>query len=207
MDWLSEEKQFYATGFENVCGIDEAGRGPLAGPVYVAAVILPRGKTIDGVNDSKKLSAKKRELLFDRIVEQALSYSIISADVEEIARKNILGATLAAMQRAVAALSIPADAALVDGNRLPSLSIPTRCVIKGDGKVACIAAASILAKVSRDRYMIELDARYPQYGFAKHKGYPTKAHYQAILKYGPSPVHRAYFLRNLEEKRKIYAET
>lgn len=205
MDWLTYEHALYAQGFENVCGTDEAGRGPLAGPVFAAAVILPREVVIDGVNDSKKLSEKKREALFIQITEQAAAYAIASADEQEIAERNILGASMLAMQRAVEALSVPAQAALVDGNRDPSLSIPTTCVVKGDGKCACIAAASILAKVSRDRYMLELDAKYPQYGFAKHKGYPTPAHYEAILRYGPSPAHRLYFLRNLEEKRKAYA--
>lgn len=205
MDWLTYEHALYAQGFENACGVDEAGRGPLAGPVFAAAVILPREVVIDGVNDSKKLSEKKREALFAQITEQAADYAIASADEQEIAERNILGASMLAMRRAVEALSVPAQAALVDGNRDPSLSIPTTCVVKGDGKCACIAAASILAKVSRDRYMLELDAKYPQYGFAKHKGYPTPAHYEAILRYGPSPAHRLYFLRNLEEKRKAYA--
>lgn len=205
MDWLNYERAFYAQGFENVCGVDEAGRGPLAGPVFAAAVILPHGHVIEGVNDSKKLSEKKRDMLFTRITEQALAYAIASADIQEIAERNILGASLLAMRRAVDMLPVPAQAALVDGNRDPSFPIPTNCVIKGDGQCACIAAASILAKVSRDFYMLKLDAQYPQYGFAKHKGYPTRAHYEAILRYGPSPVHRLYFLRNLDEKRKTYA--
>lgn len=205
MDWLAYEHALYTQGFDNVCGVDEAGRGPLAGPVFAAAVILPREVVIDGVNDSKKLSEKKREVLFTQITEQALAYAVAKADEQEIAEHNILGASLLAMRRAVDALRVPAQAALVDGNRDPRLSIPTTCVVKGDGKCACIAAASILAKVSRDRYMLELDTKYPQYGFARHKGYPTRAHYEAILRYGPSPAHRLYFLRNLEEKREIYA--
>ncbi|MFT8888355.1 MAG: ribonuclease HII [Ethanoligenens sp.] len=205
MDWLTYEHALYAQGLGQVCGVDEAGRGPLAGPVFAAAVILPHDRVIDGVNDSKKLSEKKREALFACITEQALAYAVASADEQEIAAHNILGASLLAMRRAVSALQVPAQAALVDGNRDPNLSIPTTCVVGGDAQCACIAAASILAKVSRDRYMLELDAKYPQYGFAKHKGYPTRAHYEAILQYGPSPVHRLYFLRNLEEKRRQYA--
>lgn len=205
MDWLTYERALYVQGLEPVCGVDEAGRGPLAGPVFAAAVILPRGVVIEGVNDSKKLSEKRREVLFDRIRDTALACAVASADEREIAEYNILGASLLAMRRAVAALEIPAQAALVDGNRDPSLTIPSTCVVGGDAQCACIAAASILAKVSRDRYMLELDEKYPQYGFAKHKGYPTKAHYEAILRHGPSPVHRLYFLRNLEEKRRQYA--
>ncbi len=205
MDWLADEREFAAAGCHAVCGIDEAGRGPLAGPVYAAAVILPEGLVIPGVNDSKKLSAKKRETLFDVIQEKAAAWAVARASVAEIEEKNILGATLAAMRRAASALSLPPDAALVDGNRDPDLNIPTRCVVGGDGRCACVAAASILAKVSRDRYMCELDKQYPQYGFAKHKGYPTRAHYEAILRFGPSPVHRMRFLRNLEEKRRQYA--
>ena len=205
MDWLTYEHALYAQGFGTVCGVDEAGRGPLAGPVFAAAVILPRGVMIEGVNDSKKLSEKQHEILFDRIRDQALACAVASADEREIAEYNILGASLLAMRRAVSSLQIPAQAALVDGNRDPLLTIPSTCVVRGDSRCACIAAASILAKVSRDRYMLELDAKYPQYGFAKHKGYPTRAHYEAILRYGPCPAHRLYFLRNLEEKRKQYA--
>ncbi len=203
LNFFYEEEQ-RALGYAHVCGVDEAGRGPLAGPVFAAAVLLPAGLVLPGLNDSKKLTPQKREELYDQIVEQAVSYGIAQAGVEEIETLNILGASLLAMRRAVEKLSPPAQAALVDGNRDPGLSVPTRCIVQGDGISPSIAAASILAKVSRDRLMQELDGAYPQYGFAQHKGYPTKLHYQKLLQYGPSPVHRPSFLRNLSEKAKLY---
>lgn len=189
-------------GFTAICGVDEAGRGPLAGPVCAAAVILPPGCEIEGVNDSKKLSEKKREALFDVILQRAVAASVAFADVEEIERLNILQATFLAMNRAIDGLSVPADYALIDGNATPQgIAIPCETIVKGDAKSMSIAAASILAKVSRDRLMLELDARHPEYGFAKHKGYGTKAHTQAILQYGVLPEHRAKFLEKLLGKR------
>jgi len=180
-----------------LCGVDEAGRGPLAGDVYAAAVIFDEGVSIDGLNDSKKLSEKKREALFDEIIEKAKDYCIATATVEEIESLNILQATMLAMKRAVAGLDIVPDMAVIDGNRLPDLTCPAQAVVKGDSLSACIAAASILAKVSRDRYMKKLAEEYPQYQFEKHKGYGTKLHNEMILKYGPSPVHRMSFLKKL----------
>ena len=186
-------------GYVSVCGIDEAGRGPLAGPVYAAAVILPEGLVIDGLNDSKKLTEKKREYLFDIIKEKAIAWSVGTATAREIDEINILQATYLAMKRAAEGLPVPADYALVDGNRMPPLAIPGETVIKGDAKSPSIAAASILAKVSRDRYMYELDRELPEYQFAKHKGYGTKLHYEMIKKYGISDYHRLSFLKNLSE--------
>ncbi len=180
-----------------LCGVDEAGRGPLAGDVYAAAVIFDEGVPIDGLNDSKKLSEKKREALFDEIIEKAKAYCIASATVEEIERINILQASMLAMKRAVEGLGIVPDMAIIDGNRLPDLTCSAQTVVKGDGLSASIAAASILAKVSRDRYMKKLAEEYPQYQFEKHKGYGTKLHNEMILKYGPSPVHRMSFLKKL----------
>ncbi|MDO4156285.1 MAG: ribonuclease HII [Oscillospiraceae bacterium] len=180
-----------------LCGVDEAGRGPLAGDVYAAAVILSPEHLPEGLNDSKKLTEKKREQLFPQIQKMAVAYCIATASVEEIAEYNILGATMLAMQRAVSGLSMQPDYVLIDGNRMPKLSIAAETVVKGDATSATIAAASILAKVARDHYLLELDAQYPQYGFAKHKGYGTKAHCEAILQYGASPVHRKAFLRKL----------
>ena len=183
-----------------LCGVDEAGRGPLAGDVYAPAVILPFDADLPGLNDSKKLSEKKREMLYDLIVEQSVSFCVATASVEEIDRLNILNATFLAMQRAIDGLSLSPDYLLVDGNRRPpSLKQPCSCVVKGDGTSACVAAASILAKVSRDRYMKQLGEQYPEYGFEKHKGYGTKEHYKAIAEHGVSPVHRKSFLKNLEE--------
>ena len=202
IDWLFYENNAMNKGYTAVCGVDEAGRGPLAGPVYAAAVILPEGKIIEGVNDSKKLSEKKREALFDVIKTEALSYSIASASAKEIDELNILNATYLAMKRAVEGLDIAADYALIDGNRMPPLSIEGETVVKGDAKSASIAAASILAKVSRDRYMLELAKRYPQYQFEKHKGYGTKLHYEMLDKFGPSDIHRQTFLRTWYEKKK-----
>lgn len=200
MDWYAYEKRAGERGFSAVCGIDEAGRGPLAGPVCAAAVILPPDCDIPGLNDSKKLSEKKREALFPVIQAKALAFGIGWATAEEIDRVNILQATFLAMARAVEALPAPADYALVDGNRMPPLPIPGETIVKGDATSASIAAASILAKVSRDRLLRRLDEEHPEYGFAKHKGYGTKAHYEAIRKYGLLPEHRRSFLKNLEAK-------
>ena len=191
-----------AEGYAVLCGVDEAGRGPLAGPVCAAAVILDPNDPIEGLNDSKKLTEKQRERLFDEIKEHALAYSIAFATVEEIEEVNILQATYRAMTRAVEGLSVTPDLALIDGNGIPpTIKVPKRCVVKGDALSASIAAASILAKVSRDHVLDELDTQYPQYGFMKHKGYGTKAHYEAIAQHGPSPVHRLSFLRKFYEKQ------
>ena len=194
---LDLENCAYEMGFQAVCGVDEAGRGPLAGPVFAAAVILPPGLIIEGLNDSKQLSEKKREELFDIIQREAVAYGIGMADHKEIDQVNILQATFLAMRRAVEKLSPAPDLVLVDGNRDPNLGIETHTIVKGDARSASIAAASILAKVSRDRYMMELDKLYPAYEFAKHKGYPTKEHYQAIRDSGVSPVHRKTFLKKV----------
>ena len=181
-----------------IAGVDEAGRGPLAGPVVAAAVVLPRDFDVPGIDDSKKLTEKKREALYDVIVETALSWCVASASVEEIDEVNILNATYLAMERAVAGLDVTPQYILVDGNRLPPhLPAPAQAVVKGDAHSANIAAASILAKVSRDRLLIQMDEQYPQYQFAKHKGYGTKLHRELILQYGPSPVHRKTFLTKL----------
>ncbi len=178
-----------------ICGIDEAGRGPLAGDVYAAAVILGDGVFIDGLNDSKKLSEKKREQLFDEIIEKADAYCIATATAAEIDEYNILGATFLAMKRACEGLKIKPEYALIDGNRTPELDIPCEAVVKGDSKSASIAAASILAKVARDRYMKELDEKYPEYQFCKHKGYGTKLHYEMLSQYGMCPEHRRSFFK------------
>ena len=187
----------YAEGYTAVCGCDEAGRGPLCGPVVAAAVILPRDTVIEGLNDSKKLTEKKREALFDVIKEQAIAYAIAEASPAEIDEINILNASMLAMRRAVAALAVKADFALIDGNCSRGFEIPTETVVKGDAKSASIAAASILAKVTRDRQCIELDAEYPEYGIAKHKGYPTKDHMDAVRRYGAAPIYRKSFLKFL----------
>lgn len=197
MDWLKYENDALEKGYINICGVDEAGRGPLAGPVCAAAVILPKGEIIEGVNDSKKLTEKKREALYDVIKEKAVAYSIAFASVEEIEEMNILNATMLAMKRAVEGLEVPADYAMIDGNKIPDLNIPAECVVKGDANSMSIAAASILAKVTRDRLCAEYEIEYPQYGFAKHKGYGTKQHREMILKYGPCKIHRMSFLKNL----------
>lgn len=197
MDWLKYENEALSKGYNNICGVDEAGRGPLAGPVCAAAVILPKGEIIEGVNDSKKLTEKKREALYDVIKEKAVAYSIAFASVEEIEEMNILNATMLAMKRAVEGLEVPADYAMIDGNKIPDLNIPAECVVKGDANSMSIAAASILAKVTRDRLCAEYETEYPQYGFAKHKGYGTKQHREMILKYGPCKIHRMSFLKNL----------
>lgn len=185
-------------GYKLICGVDEAGRGPLAGPVCAAAVILPPDCQIDGLNDSKKLSEKKRELLFDIIKEKALAYNIAYGTLEEIETYNILEATYIAMNRAVNGLSLKPDFALIDGNRVPKgIAIPCETVVKGDMKSCSIAAASILAKVTRDRLMIEYGNKYPEYNFQKHKGYGTKEHYEAIKQHGVCEIHRLSFLKNV----------
>ena len=184
-----------------ICGVDEAGRGPLAGDVYAAAVIFPNGVLIEGINDSKKLSEKKREELFSVITQKAMSYSIATASVEEIEDINILNAAMLAMKRAVEALSVTPELVLVDGNKTPDIAPKALAVIKGDAKSQSVAAASILAKVARDRYMREIDLKYPQYQFSKHKGYGTKLHYEMIDKYGVSDIHRMSFLKKHFEKK------
>ena len=191
------ENEIYAEGFELICGVDEAGRGPLAGPVCAAAVILPRGIEIAGLDDSKKLTDKKREALYDVICEKAITYGIAFASVEEIESINILNAAMLAMNRAIEKLAPQPQLALIDGNRNSAINIPSRCVIKGDAKCADIAAASILAKVTRDRYMLEMAEKYPEYHFEKHKGYGTKLHYEALREHGPSEIHRPSFLRKM----------
>ena len=192
------DQQFRDACTGQICGVDEAGRGPLAGPVYAAAVILSPERPITGLNDSKKLSEKKREALYDVILQEAEDYCIASASVEEIERYNILGATYLAMSRAVSGLKNAPALALIDGNRIPpNLGVAAQTVVKGDAQSESIAAASILAKVSRDRVLKELDAQYPQYGFAGHKGYGTAAHTAAILEFGPCPEHRPSFLRKI----------
>lgn len=201
MDWLEYENIAYADGYEIVCGVDEAGRGPLAGPVYAAAVILPKGHIIEGVNDSKKLSEKKRDELFDKVIDECAAYSVGIATEKEIDEINILQATFLAMRRAVEGLNVKPDIALIDGNKTPGLDIEQRAIVKGDGKSANIAAASIIAKVSRDRYMLEMAAKYPEYQFEKHKGYGTKLHYEMLEKYGVSPIHRKTFLKKFFEQR------
>ena len=194
LDLWEIERELHAEGIGLICGVDEAGRGPLAGPVCAAAVILPSETELPGLNDSKKLSEKKREQLFPEIQQIALAWSVAFASVEEIEERNILGATMLAMNRAIAGLSLTPDLALIDGNRNKEIEVPSRCVVHGDARCASIAAASILAKVSRDHLMLELAREYPQYGFEKHKGYGTKAHYAALREYGPCPAHRPSFL-------------
>ena len=193
------EQMLHNDGYAVVCGIDEAGRGPLAGAVFAAAVILPDGLVIDGLNDSKKLSEKKRDLLFDIIKENAVSYGIASASAAEIDELNILNATMLAMRRAADMLTPAPDAALIDGNTSRGFSIHTQTLVKGDSLSPSIAAASILAKVSRDRYMAELAEKYPEYNFAGHKGYPTKEHMDLVRKLGPCPEHRRSFLKFLDK--------
>lgn len=193
------ENEAQESGYMNVCGIDEAGRGPLAGNVVAAAVILPKGLVIDGLDDSKKLSEKKREALFDIIQKEAVSFSVAWATPSEIDELNILGATMLAMHRAVEGLDIPADFALIDGNTARGFSIPVKTIVKGDAKSPSIAAASILAKVTRDRQCLELDMKYPEYGFKKHKGYPTKDHMNKLREIGPCEEHRKSFLSFLSK--------
>lgn len=195
---FSYENGARQNGYKMVCGVDEAGRGPLAGPVCAAAVILPDNCVIEGLNDSKKISEKKREILFDIIKEKAIAYSVAYGSLEEIEKYNILEATYIAMNRAIDGLEIKADFALIDGNRVPKgIYIPCETVVKGDSKSYSIAAASILAKVTRDRLMLEYDKQYPQYHFAQHKGYGTKAHYEAINQHGICKIHRRSFLKNV----------
>ena len=194
----SYEKAAEPSGFNIICGVDEAGRGPLAGPVCAAAVILPKDLEIEGLNDSKKLSEKKREQLFDIIIEKAISYCVAYGTLEEIEEKNILNATFLAMNRAIDGLNIKPDFALIDGNKIPTgINVPAAAVVKGDAKSMSIAAASILAKVSRDRLLMEYDKKYPQYQFAKHKGYGTKLHTDLIKEFGPCEIHRLSFLKNI----------
>ena len=197
----SLEQGLRQKGYSVICGVDEAGRGPLCGPVFAAACILPEGYIPEGLNDSKKLSPKKRDQLFDEIRENAISYCIASASVEEIDRLNILEADLLAMRRAIAGLSTTPDLALIDGNIARDFPLPAMAIIGGDAKSPNIAAASILAKVARDRECMELDKLYPEYGIAKHKGYGTKAHMEALRKYGPTPIHRKLFIRFLDEEK------
>lgn len=196
----SIENQLNEAGYEIVCGIDEAGRGPLCGPVVAAACILPMGLVIDGLNDSKKLTEKKREAIFEEITKNAVAYSIALATVEEINETNILEATLLAMRRAVEGLPVRPDYLIIDGNICRGFDIPARAVVKGDATSPSIAAASILAKVTRDRMCYELDRQYPEYGIAKHKGYGTAAHYKALEEHGVPPIYRTKFLRSFYEK-------
>lgn len=198
-DRYAYERAAISAGYQLVCGIDEAGRGPLFGPVYAAAVILPLDLEIPGLNDSKKISEKKREELFDVICAQAVAFGVGSASAAEIDEINILQATFLAMRRAFDTLQVRADYALVDGNKYPPLPVPGEWVVKGDAKCASVSAASILAKVSRDRVLRTLSQQYPQYQFEKHKGYGTKAHYEAIRQFGVLPEHRKTFLKNLDE--------
>ncbi|HIT57434.1 MAG TPA: ribonuclease HII [Candidatus Galloscillospira stercoripullorum] len=197
MDLWEIERSCRARGITMVCGADEAGAGPLAGAVYAAAVILPPELEIKGLNDSKKLSEKRREQLFPVIQEKAVAWAVAWVDEKEIDEINILNARLLAMQRAIEQLSPAAEYALIDGNRDAGITIPHETVVKGDSRSASIAAASILAKVSRDRYMVEMAQQYPQYEFEHHKGYPTKRHYELLRQYGPCPIHRRSFLKNL----------
>ena len=191
------ENEIYDSGVSLICGVDEAGRGPLAGPVCAAAVILPRGIEIAGLNDSKKFSEKKREKLYDEICDKAISFGIAFATVDEIEKLNILNAAMLAMNRAIAQLDPQPELALIDGNRNSAIEIRSQCVVKGDAKCADIAAASILAKVTRDRYMLEMAEKYPEYHFEQHKGYGTKLHYEALREHGPCEVHRPSFLRKM----------
>jgi ribonuclease HII len=197
MDLWEIENSLFDDGYNIVAGVDEAGRGPLAGPVCAAAVILPKNLQIEGLNDSKKLSPKKRDKLYDIIIENAVSYGIGFASVEEIDRYNILNATYMAMNRALEKLNVIPDIAIIDGNRSEGVTFKNICVVGGDGKSASVAAASILAKVTRDRLMEELDRQYPQYQFSKHKGYGTKLHYEKIREFGASPIHRKTFLKKM----------
>lgn len=197
MELWDYERQAWNSGAETVCGVDEAGAGPLMGPVYAAAVILPGELDIPGLNDSKKLTEKKREALYEVITTQAVSWSVTRVEAWEIDEMDILNARMLAMQRAMDGLSVSPDLALIDGNRSNGITTPNETVVKGDGKSASIAAASILAKVARDHYMIEMAEHYPQYAFEKHKGYPTKLHYERLREYGPCPIHRKTFLKKL----------
>ena len=197
IDLLTKEETFYSDSVHILCGVDEAGRGPLAGPVCAAAVILPRGTVIEGLNDSKKLSEKKRDQLFDVICDTAVSYAIAFATVEEIEELNILHAAQLAMNRAIEELDPKPDLAIIDGNQAGDIRFPHETVVKGDASCISIAAASILAKVTRDRFMLDMAQQYPMYHFEKHKGYGTKDHYSALREFGPCPIHRPSFLKNL----------
>lgn len=197
-DLWAIETEYYAKGFEKICGVDEAGAGPLAGRVYAAAVILPQNLMLPGLNDSKKVPEKRREALYEAIIEKALAWSVAWADEKEVDRLNILHARMLAMDRAIQTLKPSADFALVDGNRNIGITISNAMVVKGDAKSASIAAASILAKVSRDRYMCQMSKLYPEYAFDRHKGYPTKLHYERLQEYGFCPIHRITFLKNHE---------
>ena len=191
------ESDLHAQGYGTLCGVDEAGAGPLAGRVYAAAVILPQGWDHPYLNDSKRVTPRRRDLLYEAITQEALAWSVAWAEPEEIDAINILQARMLAMERAIQGLSIPPDLALIDGNRSQGITTPNQTVVKGDSKSASIAAASILAKVCRDRHMVEMDRQYPQYGFAQHKGYPTKLHYERLRQYGPCPINRKTFLTKL----------
>ncbi|MDY3992670.1 MAG: ribonuclease HII [Evtepia sp.] len=191
------ERACFARGLTRVCGADEAGAGPLAGRVYAAAVILPEGWDAPYLNDSKKVTEKRRAVLYEQITREAVAWSVAWADEKEIDQINILNARMLAMDRAIQALDPPADFALIDGNRSAGITCPNETVVKGDGKSASIAAASILAKVSRDRYMLEMAEQYPEYAFEQHKGYPTKLHYERLRQHGPCPIHRLTFLKKL----------
>ena len=197
IDLTAMETRLHEEGYRLICGVDEAGRGPLAGPVYAAAVILPENAAIEGLNDSKKLTERKREELFDVIRETAVDFGVASASQEEIDDINILNAVYLAMNRAVRQLRSVPDLLLIDGNRDKGIEGPSRCVVKGDASCACIAAASVLAKVSSDRFMLEMADRYPQYGFERHKGYGTALHYARIREFGPCELHRKSFLRKM----------
>ena len=196
-DFWQIESAHFDRGVQSICGVDEAGAGPLAGRVYAAAVILPRGWDAPYLNDSKKVTEKRREVLYETIIQAAESYAIAWADEKEIDELNILNARMMAMERAIQALDKTPDLALIDGNRSTGITCPNETVVKGDARSASIAAASILAKVARDRYMVEQAALYPQYGFERHKGYPTKLHYERLRAYGPCPIHRRTFLKKL----------
>ena len=200
-DFWQIESAHFDRGVQTICGVDEAGAGPLAGRVYAAAVILPRGWDAPYLNDSKKVTEKRREILYEKIIQAAESYAIAWADEKEIDEINILNARMLAMERAIQALDKTPDLALIDGNRSTGITCPNETVVKGDAKSASIAAASILAKVARDRYMLEQAALYPQYAFERHKGYPTKLHYAMLDRYGPSPIHRKSFLKKWEGRK------
>lgn len=200
--WLDENRIYAQKGDILICGADEAGAGPLAGPVYAAAVILPRGLELPYLNDSKQLTERRRELLFPQIKEKAIAWAVATAGPEEIDEINILNARMLAMDRAIKMLNPKADFALIDGNRNTGIHCPNETLVKGDSRSASIAAASILAKVSRDHFMLEMAKEYPQYQFEKHKGYPTKLHYEMLDQYGPSPIHRVSFLKKFYEKQK-----
>ena len=200
IDLWQIEREIVAESYKTICGVDEAGRGPLAGPVFAAAVILPFGISLVGLNDSKKLSEANRNRLYGEIIAEAIAYGIGMADCKEVDDLNILNATFLAMKRAVEKLDVTPDIALIDGNQDPHLGIVSQCVVGGDGKSASIAAASILAKVSRDAMMVRLDKEFPQYGFAKHKGYGTKLHFEKLREYGLSEIHRETFLRKFKKE-------